>query len=141
MITSSVRRRDAVGNRVPSLRRQSYCLCLTPIDSKSQESGSEMCASKVFDLLDIGISLWIFDSCVHCLSVQFFKTNRFHPTQLYKTRRIFPIKSPTPPPSKSFYHICYSPNDESSLFYLQRPQSFHIPTRSGNTCVSSHEKS
>ena len=100
MITSSARRRDAVGSSVPSLRRQSYCLCLTSIDSKSQESGSEMCASKVFDLLDIGITLWIFDSCVHSLSVQFFKTNRFHPTQLHQPRRIFPIKSQTPRPFK-----------------------------------------
>jgi hypothetical protein len=98
MITSSACRRDAVGSSFPSLRRQSYCLCLTSIDSKSQESGSEMCASKVFDLLDIGITLWIFDSCVHSLSVQFFKTNRFHPTQLHQPRRIFPIKSHNPPP-------------------------------------------
>ena len=47
MITSSARRRDAVGS-VPRLRRQSYCLCLPSIDSKSQESEREMCASKSF---------------------------------------------------------------------------------------------
>jgi len=99
MITSSARRRDAVGSSVPSLRRQSYCLCLTSIDSKSQESGSEMRASEVFDLLDIGITLWIFDSCVHFLSVQFFKTNRFHPTQFHQPRHIFHIKSHSPPPT------------------------------------------